>query len=84
MDLVNLETSHIPFKLSKMDPTDWTGVFRSWPSAIPGWRNWYRRMPVSKRTLWDENDISQCIEISLSNMTKNESLLVAASHLVMV
>jgi hypothetical protein len=37
-------------------------------------------MSASKRTIWDEDDIGQCIKLSLSNMTINESMLIAASH----
>jgi hypothetical protein len=37
-------------------------------------------MVASKRTIWDEYDIGQCINLSLSNMARNESMLIAASY----
>jgi hypothetical protein len=37
-------------------------------------------MFASKRVLWDQYDIGQCIDLSLSNMARNESMLIAASH----
>jgi hypothetical protein len=79
-DLINLETGHIPFKYSNMDTSDWIQTFRSWLSVTPGWRNWYLRMSALKRIIWDEDDIGQCIDLSLSTMTRNESMLIAASH----
>jgi len=58
----------------------WEHTFRSWPNETLGWRNWYFRMLASKRARWDDYDIGQCINLSLSNMTMNESMLIAASH----
>jgi hypothetical protein len=37
-------------------------------------------MAASKRTLWDEDEVGQCINLSLSNMARNEPMLIAASH----
>jgi hypothetical protein len=34
----------------------------------------------AKRTFWEEQDIDLCINLSLADMTKNENLLIAASH----
>lgn len=80
MDLINLETNRIPFKLATMDLEEWDGAFRSWPSHTPGWRDWFLKMSASKKTLWDEQKIYQCITLSLSSMERNESMLVAASY----
>lgn len=83
-DLINLETCRIPLKCStldvSLDASDWNHTFRSWPSTTSRCRNWYLRLSASKRTFWDEDDIGQCIKLSLSNMDRNESVLIAASH----
>jgi hypothetical protein len=44
------------------------------------WKNWYHRMAASKRANWDQYDIGQCITLSLSNMDRNELMLIAASY----
>ena len=80
IDLINLETSRIPFKLSNLAIFDWEHTFSSWPNTTPGWRNWYLRMSASKISDWDEYEIGQCIYLSWSNMASNESILIAASH----
>lgn len=79
-DFINAETNHIPFKNSSFDSASWNNAFRSWPSAIPRWRNWFKRIESHKRVFWDEHDIGQCLTLSLSEMEKNKSLLIAASH----
>lgn len=35
----------------------------------------------SKRADWEQYNISQCITLSLANIDRNESMLVAASYL---
>ena len=35
-----------------MKLADWAQSFRSWPSLVPGWRNWYMRMANSQRGFW--------------------------------
>jgi hypothetical protein len=50
---------------------------------IAGWRNWYKRVLDDKSLKtrnWDELRISHCLELSLAETPKNESLLIAASH----
>ena len=79
-DLINLETDHIPFTYSNMAISYWEHTFRSWPNVTPGWRNWYLRISASKRADWDRYEIDQCIDLSLSNMARNESILIAASY----
>jgi hypothetical protein len=79
-DLINFETNRIPFKLSSPNLPAWSQVFRSWPSVTPGWRNWYRRIASSMRVQWDELDIGQCLDLSLSDMNKNEPMLISASY----
>lgn len=79
-DLVNFETNWLPCKSSNLDLSDWSQAFRSWSNTTPGWRNWYRRMAASMRVQWDELDIGQCIDLSLSDMNRNEPLVISASH----
>ena len=79
-ELINLETHRIPFKQSTMDLDHWLGTFRSWPNETPGWREWYQRIAEPKRVQWDELKIGQCINLSLSQMERNEPLVMAASY----
>jgi hypothetical protein len=79
-DLINMEIVCIALKHSNMNVQDWNDVFRSWPNVTPRWRNWYLRMAASKRTIWDEYDIVQCTNLSLSNIAINESILITTSH----
>lgn len=79
-DPINLEIGRLPFKHANLDLSRWSNAFRSWPSPIPGWRNWYLRVSEAKNTIWEVYDISQCINFSLFNMAKNESMLIVAAH----
>src|SRR5688572_29652534 len=63
-----------------MDLDNWTNTFKSWPNQTPGWREWFFRMSNSKRVFWDERKIGHCINLSLSHMERNDSLLIAASY----
>jgi hypothetical protein len=50
---------------------------------IAGWRNWYKRTLEDKNVKtsnWDNLRIAQCLELSLAETPKNESLLIAACH----
>src|SRR5688572_1436130 len=64
-----------------MDLDHWLGTFRSWPNETPGWREWYQRIAEPKRVQWDEQKIGQCINLSLSQMERNDPLVIAASYL---
>ena len=77
--IINLETSRIPIKSSDMN-LDWSQAFKSWPSVTPGWRNWFRRKANVQRTIWEQYDISQCLNLSLSEMIRNEPMLIAAYY----
>ena len=77
--IINLETNRIPLKSSDMN-LDCSQAFRSWPSVTPGWRNWFRRIANSQRINWEQYDISQCLNLSLSEMIRNEPMLISASH----
>ena len=76
--IINLETGRIPLKASNMT-SDWSLAFRSWPSVTPGWRNWFRSVAGSYRATWEQYDISRGLDLSLSEMVKNEPMLISAS-----
>jgi len=76
-ELINLETNRIPFKSSGMN-SDCSQAFRSGPSPTTGWRDWFHRMATSYRTQWEEYDIGQCLNLSLSEMIRNEPMLTSA------
>jgi hypothetical protein len=62
----------------------WQDAFKNWPlTPIAGWRNWYKRILEDKSVKtnnWDSLRIAQCLELSLAETPKNESLLIAACH----
>ena len=78
---INAETNRIPFKNHIASANDWQHSFRSWPSHIAGWRDWYRRVSAAKAQEWEELGIGHCINLSLADMEKNETLLASASYL---
>ena len=67
-----------PIQSSNMN-LDWSQAFRSWPNTTPGWRNWFRRVANSYRADWEQYDISQCLNLSLSEMVRNKPMLILAS-----
>jgi hypothetical protein len=83
-EFIVAESQRIPFKISLTKPHEWQGTFKNWSlPPIAGWRNWYKRVldDKSPRTKnWDKLRISHCLELSLAETPKNESLLIAASH----
>ena len=78
--LINYESARIPFKQANMKPSDWKEAFRTWTGYTQGWKTWYYRIAEKRRVQWEVHNISQCITLSLSDMAKNESLLIAASY----
>ena len=77
--IINLETNRIPLKSSDMN-LDWSQAFRSWPSVTPGWRNLFRRIANVQRTNWEQYDIGQCLNLSLSEMIRNEPMLISTFY----
>jgi hypothetical protein len=83
-EFITAESQRIPFKTSLTKPHEWQDTFKNWPlPPIAGWRNWYKRVldddsPKTKN--WDNLRISRCLELSLAETPKNESLLIAACH----
>ena len=80
-EIIEKETQRIPFKSGITSPNRWPNTFKNWPfPPITGWRNWYRRMLEKSSSHWESQDISHCLELSLAETPKNDSLLIAASH----
>jgi hypothetical protein len=79
-EMINLEIGQIPSKNASLNLADWDGCFRSWTGHANGWTNWYRRVSAKNRGSWKKYKINQCITLSLSDMSRNESLLIVASY----
>jgi hypothetical protein len=79
-EIINFKTSRIPFKHASSDLVDWDNCFRSWTGYVKGWRDRYHRVSTKNRDTWEQYNISQCITLSLSKMSRNESLLIVASY----
>ena len=58
----------------------WKDTFRSWPSPTVGWTDWFLRVSNPNEVLWGERNLAQCISLSIADMHRNESLLIAASY----
>ena len=44
------------------------------------WRDWFRRVLEKKAGDWEVYDLNQCLTLSLSEMGRNDSLLISASY----
>jgi hypothetical protein len=80
IEMINFETSRIPFKHASLNLVDWDSCFRSWTGYVKGWRDWYLRVSAKNKGSWEQYKINQCITLSLSKMYRNESLLITASY----
>jgi len=81
VEFIEKETLRIPFKSGIKPPNQWPTTFKTWPfPPIMGWRNWYRRMLEKSSTDWDDIDINHCLELSLSEIPRNDALLIVAAH----
>jgi len=45
-----------------------------------GWKDWFLRVSKSNEVQWGERKLDQCIRLSIADMHRNESLLIAASY----
>ena len=79
-NLINAETNRIPFRAENFSLDLWEDTFRSWPSSTKGWRDWFLRIGNSNEVQWGEHKLDQCIRLSIADMERNESLLIAASY----
>ena len=79
-DLINAETNKIPFRADNYSLDLWKDTFRSWPNSTKGWKDWFLRVSNTNEVYWGECKIDQCIRLSIVDMERNESLLIAASY----
>jgi len=79
-DLINAETNRILFRAENFSLDLWKDAFRSWPSPTKGWKDWFLRVSHSNEVQWGGRKLDQCIRLSLADMERNESLLIAASY----
>ena len=47
---------------------------------LRGWRDWFRRVSKKKAGDWELYDLNQCLILSLSEMERNDLLLISASY----
>jgi len=78
--LINAETNRIPFRAENFSLDVWKDTFQSWPISTKGWKDWFLRVSNSNEVQWGERKLDQCIGLSLSDMDRNESLLIVASY----
>ena len=45
-----------------------------------GWKDWFLIVSHSNEVQWGERKLDQCIRLSIADMHRNESLLIAASY----
>jgi len=79
-DLINAETNRIPFRAENFSLDLWKDTFRSWQSSTKGWKDGFLRISNSNEVQWGERKLDQCIRLSIADMDRNESLLIAASY----
>ena len=79
-DQINAETNRVHFRAENFSLDLWTDAFRSWPSPTKGWKDWFLRVSHSNEVQWGERKLDQCIRLSIADMERNDSLLIAASY----
>ena len=79
-DVINAETNKILFRTENFSLDLWKDTFRSWPSSTKGWKDWFLRVSNSNEVHQGERKLDQCIRLSIADMNRNESLLIAASY----
>ena len=79
-NFINEETNRIPFRADNFSLDLWKNTFRSWPSSTKGWSDWFLRIDNSNEVQWGERKLDQCIRLSIADMERNESLLIAALY----
>ena len=81
-DFINQETNQIPFKQSIVDFSSWNTktLFKNWPKIPKGWSDWFHRVSEKKTRDWEIYNLNQCLTLSLSEMKRNDSLLIFASY----
>jgi len=77
-DLINAETNRIPSRAENLSLDLWKDTFLSWPNPTKGWKDWFLRVSKTNEGYWSERKIDQCIRLSIVDMERNESMLIAA------
>jgi len=80
-DLINAETNRIPFRAKNFSLALWKDSFRSWTNPTKGWKDWFFRVSKMNEVYWGARKIDQCIRLSIADMERNESMLIAASYI---
>jgi len=75
-----VETNRIPFRAENFSLDLWKDTFRSWPNPTKGWKDWFLRVSNTNEVYWGERKLDQCIRLSIADMERNESMLIAASY----
>jgi hypothetical protein len=78
-DIINTETNRILFRAGNFSLDLCKDTFRSWPKPTKGWKDWFLRVSGANEVYWGECKIDQCIRLSIVDMEKNESMMIAAA-----
>jgi len=76
----NTETNMIPFRAENFSLELWKDTFRYWPKTTKGWKDWFLRVSGANEVYWGEHKLDQCIRLSIADMEKNESMMIAAAY----
>jgi len=79
-DIINAETNQIAFKAENFSLYLWKDTFRSWLKTTKGWKDWFLRVSGANEVYWGECKLDQCIRLSIADMEKNESMMIAAAY----
>ena len=78
--MINIETNRIPFRADNFSLDLWKDTFRSWPKTTKGWKNWFLRVSGANEVYWAERKLDQCIRLSITDMEKNESMMIIVAY----
>jgi hypothetical protein len=79
-DFIFSETGRIPYKQCTPRVSDWEQAFRSWPTFMSEWADWYVRISKVKSADWEELGIGHCIGLSVLDIPKREPVLSAMAY----
>jgi hypothetical protein len=79
-DIINAETNRISFRAKNFSLDLWKDTFQSWPKPTKGWKDWFLRVSGANEVYWGERKVDQCIRLSIADMEKNESMMIAPSY----
>jgi len=79
-DLINAETNRIRFRAENFFLDLWKDTFRSWAKPTKGWKDWFMRVSKTNKVYWGERKLDQNIRLSIADMEKNVSMMIAAPY----